>query len=120
VRPATSRAASAPRSKGFGLDPHRHRQPPGHGREERDLPHALERRVEVRELLIERNADRGKIHEGRGIALLPRAKLLDQFGDRGGLRLDPLLRQADPFAHPGEVEHVDHGLSFRYGRDLRK
>jgi len=60
------------------------------------------------------------ISEGRSVAVFPRLKLGDQIGDGNGRCFQPLTRQADAFAHPGEVKNVDHFSSLRKGSAFRK
>ena len=91
-----------------------------HRRKKRHLAHPSQRRIERRQLLIQRDPQRGKVSKGRLIPLFPRPQFIDKVSHRRRPRLDPLSREADPFPDPGKIEDVDHLSSRKKGSDFTK
>src|SRR5436190_13420571 len=104
VRPCVSRATSAPMSKSSRC--RRTTLSSRHRRKERDLARACDLRVGLHVIAVDRGADDVGVLEGIVILLAALFEPRDEFANRAHVcrRIDLLLRLADAFAHPGEVE----------------
>src|SRR3954447_6763574 len=107
LRPAVSRAISAPMSKSSRCS-RTVTSSSGHRRGESDLARPADRRVGLDVGLVDRGADDLRVLERIGVFLTASAQPGHEIADRAhaGWRIDLLLRLADAFAHPGEINQL--------------
>src|SRR5690606_30326706 len=115
-RPRVRSAVSAAASKSSCWTRMRGRaatvSPPGHRREQGNLPRAGDGLGMVGVFLVDGDADRLWITQRLRIALATRGQPVEQVAGRHHAfrQLDLLLGEADPLAHPGEIFQLHRAL----------